>query len=30
VRFSAHVSTNEETFEMLRASLLSYATATNI
>jgi selenocysteine lyase/cysteine desulfurase len=30
VRLSAHVSTDEETFEMLRASLLSYATATNI
>jgi selenocysteine lyase/cysteine desulfurase len=30
VRLSAHVSTNEETFEILRASLLSYATATNI
>jgi selenocysteine lyase/cysteine desulfurase len=30
VRLSAHVSTNEETFEILRASFLSYATATNI
>jgi selenocysteine lyase/cysteine desulfurase len=30
VRLSPHVSTNEETFEMLRASLLSYGTATNI
>jgi selenocysteine lyase/cysteine desulfurase len=30
VRLSAHVSTDEETFEILRASLLSYATATNI
>jgi selenocysteine lyase/cysteine desulfurase len=30
VRLAPHVSTNEETFEMLRASLLSYATATGV
>jgi selenocysteine lyase/cysteine desulfurase len=30
VRLAPHVSTDEETFEMLRASLLSYATATGV
>jgi selenocysteine lyase/cysteine desulfurase len=30
VRLSAHVSTDEETFDMLRASFLSFATAINV
>jgi kynureninase len=30
VRLSAHVSTDEETFEMLRASFTSFATAINV
>jgi hypothetical protein len=30
VRLSPHVSTDEETFEMLRASLMSFATAVTV
>jgi len=30
VRLSPHVSTGEETFDMLRASFLSFASATNV
>ena len=30
VRLSAHVTTGEDTFEMLRASFASYASAVNV